>query len=305
MIEPGSECRQRADRLAPMSTPALSVVVPNYRRPDLLMRCLESLRDSCRSPQMQVEVIVVDDGSRDESCQLVRASFPEFILESSRVRADRTRPGSRRPPRSPPPASAGFGSCLEVTPDSASHRGTCSWGRPPRVPACRLGRAYLPAADTRSRLDHRLSLCPRLVFGVRMRLYARSTHPRGLWPASPCGAWRRRRCAPLANPAAPGMKRPSAPGMKRPVSSGCREPIMMGSTRSSVPARRGPSRLVLRRGSGLRSRQLRLYRDHNGTLTSVLSVSWDHRHRRGRSRPGAARDRHTPSHGPRAAGHGP
>jgi GT2 family glycosyltransferase len=63
-----------------MSTPALSVVVPNYRRPDLLLRCLESLRDSCRSLQLPVEVIVVDDGSGDESCQLVRESFPEFIL---------------------------------------------------------------------------------------------------------------------------------------------------------------------------------------------------------------------------------
>lgn len=63
-----------------MAAPTLSVIVPNYRRPDLLMRCLESLRDSCASTQTQVEVIVVDDGSRDESCQLVRESFPEFIL---------------------------------------------------------------------------------------------------------------------------------------------------------------------------------------------------------------------------------
>jgi GT2 family glycosyltransferase len=63
-----------------MSTPALSVVVINYRRPDLLMRCLESLRDDCRGAQMRVEVIVVDNGSRDESCELVRERFPEFIL---------------------------------------------------------------------------------------------------------------------------------------------------------------------------------------------------------------------------------
>lgn len=63
-----------------MSTPALSVIVPNYRRPDLLMRCLESLRDDCRSTQTQVEVVVVDDGSGDESCRLVREHFPEFGL---------------------------------------------------------------------------------------------------------------------------------------------------------------------------------------------------------------------------------
>jgi GT2 family glycosyltransferase len=63
-----------------MSTPALSVIVPNYRRPDLLMRCLQSLRDSCRSTQMPGEVIVVDDGSGDESCRLVRERFPGFGL---------------------------------------------------------------------------------------------------------------------------------------------------------------------------------------------------------------------------------
>jgi GT2 family glycosyltransferase len=63
-----------------MTAPTLSVIVPNYRRPDLLMRCLESLRDSCRSTQTRVEVIVVDDGSGDESCRLVRERFPECIL---------------------------------------------------------------------------------------------------------------------------------------------------------------------------------------------------------------------------------
>jgi len=63
-----------------MTAPTLSVIVPNYRRPDLLMRCLESLRDDCRSTQTQVEVVVVDDGSGDESCRLVRERFPEFGL---------------------------------------------------------------------------------------------------------------------------------------------------------------------------------------------------------------------------------
>jgi GT2 family glycosyltransferase len=63
-----------------MTTPTLSVIVTNYRRPDLLMRCLESLRDRCRSTHLQVEVIVVDNGSRDESCRLVRERFPECHL---------------------------------------------------------------------------------------------------------------------------------------------------------------------------------------------------------------------------------
>ncbi len=63
-----------------MSAPALSVIVTNYRRPDLLMRCLESVREGCRNTQMQVEVIVVDNGSGDESCQLVRERFPDVLL---------------------------------------------------------------------------------------------------------------------------------------------------------------------------------------------------------------------------------
>jgi GT2 family glycosyltransferase len=63
-----------------MSAPALSVIVPNYRRPDLLMRCLESLREACRCSRLTVEVIVVDDGSEDDSCRLVRESFPEFLV---------------------------------------------------------------------------------------------------------------------------------------------------------------------------------------------------------------------------------
>jgi hypothetical protein len=65
-----------------MTTPAVSVIVPNYRRPDLLKRCLQSLRGCCANPNLLVEVVVVDDGSRDESCRLVRECFPEFQLLS-------------------------------------------------------------------------------------------------------------------------------------------------------------------------------------------------------------------------------
>jgi GT2 family glycosyltransferase len=61
-------------------SPELSVLIPNYRRPDLLVRCLESIQDCCRGTQGHVEVIVVDDGSGDESCQLVRERFPEYVL---------------------------------------------------------------------------------------------------------------------------------------------------------------------------------------------------------------------------------
>jgi GT2 family glycosyltransferase len=68
-----------------MSVPVLSVVVPNYKRPDLLLRCLESLRKDSDGPALTREVIVVDDGSRDDSCRLVRERFPEFrLVELSR-----------------------------------------------------------------------------------------------------------------------------------------------------------------------------------------------------------------------------
>jgi GT2 family glycosyltransferase len=56
----------------------VSVIVPNYRRPDLLMRCLNSL-EGC-GEGIRVEVVVVDDGSGDESCKLVREHFPNVLL---------------------------------------------------------------------------------------------------------------------------------------------------------------------------------------------------------------------------------
>jgi GT2 family glycosyltransferase len=62
------------------SGPTVSVIVTNYRRADLLLRCLESLQDYRHS--MQEQVVVVDNGSGDESCDLVRECFPEFLLVS-------------------------------------------------------------------------------------------------------------------------------------------------------------------------------------------------------------------------------
>jgi glycosyltransferase involved in cell wall biosynthesis len=50
----------------------LSVVIPTYRRPALLRRCLESL-DAQTLPRAQFEVVVVDDGSGDESTDVLAA----------------------------------------------------------------------------------------------------------------------------------------------------------------------------------------------------------------------------------------
>lgn len=62
------------------AAPIVSVIVPNYRRPDLLMRCLESLKDCSRT--VPTQVVVVDDGSGDDSCDLVRERFPKYLLVS-------------------------------------------------------------------------------------------------------------------------------------------------------------------------------------------------------------------------------
>lgn len=55
----------------------LSVVVVNYNTRDLLRNCLQSLRDSVG---LDLEVIVVDNASPDNSAQMVADEFPEVIL---------------------------------------------------------------------------------------------------------------------------------------------------------------------------------------------------------------------------------
>ena len=56
-----------------MTTPELSVVVPTFRRPALLARCLDALaRQSAGLDRF--EVVVADDGSGDETGTVVRAA---------------------------------------------------------------------------------------------------------------------------------------------------------------------------------------------------------------------------------------
>jgi GT2 family glycosyltransferase len=50
--------------------PEISVVVPTYRRPELLERCLSSLAEQT-ADRDQFEVVVVDDGSADETGQVL------------------------------------------------------------------------------------------------------------------------------------------------------------------------------------------------------------------------------------------
>ncbi|MGE3167224.1 MAG: glycosyltransferase family 2 protein [Planctomycetota bacterium] len=54
----------------------VSVVIPNYQGRELLPRTLGHLREVLAATQLSVEVIVVDDGSRDGSAEYVRSDHP-------------------------------------------------------------------------------------------------------------------------------------------------------------------------------------------------------------------------------------
>lgn len=56
----------------------LSVVILNYKVPYYLLLCLESVTKSLKD--LDAEIIVVDNHSEDESCQLVEKHFPEVKL---------------------------------------------------------------------------------------------------------------------------------------------------------------------------------------------------------------------------------
>ena len=57
--------------------PELSVVIVNYNTRDLLRACLESLQDS---ENIDLEIIVVDNASTDDSASMVADKFPNVVL---------------------------------------------------------------------------------------------------------------------------------------------------------------------------------------------------------------------------------
>jgi GT2 family glycosyltransferase len=60
-----------------MAAPAVSAVVVNYRRPDILGSSLSSLREALARTGEATELIVVDNASGDDSCALARRTAPE------------------------------------------------------------------------------------------------------------------------------------------------------------------------------------------------------------------------------------
>ena len=63
-----------------MSTVAISAIVVNHRREELLAECLASLRVALARVPGGGQTIVVDNGSADGSCARVRADHPDALL---------------------------------------------------------------------------------------------------------------------------------------------------------------------------------------------------------------------------------
>ena len=58
----------------------LSIVIVNWNTRDLLRDCLNSVSDAIEA--LSVEVLVVDNASKDNSCTMVREEFPNVRLIS-------------------------------------------------------------------------------------------------------------------------------------------------------------------------------------------------------------------------------
>lgn len=60
--------------------PVISAIVVNYRRPGLTLECLASLRTALDRVDGSAELVVVDNGSGDDSCRLIREAHPDALL---------------------------------------------------------------------------------------------------------------------------------------------------------------------------------------------------------------------------------
>lgn len=58
----------------------LSIIIVSYNTKEILRNCLNSVRLSTKDAGYQSEIIVVDNGSKDESAEMVRKDFPDTKL---------------------------------------------------------------------------------------------------------------------------------------------------------------------------------------------------------------------------------
>jgi GT2 family glycosyltransferase len=62
----------------------VSVVIVSWKTPELLRACLSTLDTECRHLGKPTEIIVIDNGSRDGSVEMVRSEFPESVVIENR-----------------------------------------------------------------------------------------------------------------------------------------------------------------------------------------------------------------------------
>lgn len=62
------------------AVPVVSIVIVSWNTRDLLAACLTSLREAAREVDGRLEIVVVDNASRDGSPEMVRERFPEVDL---------------------------------------------------------------------------------------------------------------------------------------------------------------------------------------------------------------------------------
>ena len=57
----------------------LSIIIPSFNTKNLLDRCLKSIMNSLLSSNMQYEIIVVDNASKDGTRELLKSKYPRVI----------------------------------------------------------------------------------------------------------------------------------------------------------------------------------------------------------------------------------
>src|SRR5262245_58881557 len=77
---PGESTWRQRTMGARMAAPHVSAIVVNYQRPLLTRACLLALRDALTRLDAPSEIVLVDNGSHDESIEVTRQAVPEATV---------------------------------------------------------------------------------------------------------------------------------------------------------------------------------------------------------------------------------